>query len=434
VNGYEKSSKMAHDGCRPKVKWEIPVAPCCDLTKSCGEPQPAVPMPTGNRRKQHRQTEKGVLLSQRSTWHRHGSWFVALAAFAIGFVLCAITGAAVTALGGADQIQWLGPNRNGVIEAGVVDRFSDELSPYPVHPTSQTLSVDQIYQRTTPGRKLGPKFAKYRREIIAMYKAAGVDISMDPYEQRMFVPKNYSRQTPQPLRGEFKQPYSVDSPFYHKAPAKGVALPPGYIGSFHIATVGPGGDGWGIGVVISTGKDPLRKIVQTWNKAVPAKGDREVTMHVRKDALDFAPANKGDKHLTFIDTANLTVLHTWVVGKYGDVFTGYRAYGSHPLGTLGIGEGTTATQIAELVGLLRAGEATDPAHPIPHALFGPGRRYWKAVVYPAVNWDEWVGKSNGGDGLVPYGGLVRLDPQLKLSAMNLSLPALRILEAIQNYG
>jgi hypothetical protein len=37
-------------------------------------------------------------------------------------------------------------------------------------------------------------------------------------------------------------------------------------------------------------------------------------------------------------------------------------------------------------------------------------------------------------GLVPYGGVIQLDPELDLGKLNLSLPALRILQAMQTYG
>jgi hypothetical protein len=38
------------------------------------------------------------------------------------------------------------------------------------------------------------------------------------------------------------------------------------------------------------------------------------------------------------------------------------------------------------------------------------------------------------NGLVPYGGVIQLDPTVTLSSLNLSLPALRILQAMQTYG
>jgi hypothetical protein len=36
--------------------------------------------------------------------------------------------------------------------------------------------------------------------------------------------------------------------------------------------------------------------------------------------------------------------------------------------------------------------------------------------------------------MVPYGGVIQLDPAVNLAALKLSLPALRILQAIQTYG
>jgi hypothetical protein len=140
------------------------------------------------------------------------------------------------------------------------------------------------------------------------------------------------------------------------------------------------------------------------------------------------------RQFSFIDADGGFAIHAWAVERTGNDLSAAYTPGPFPLGSLGVGEGTNAAQIANTGPLLRSGEATDPLRPIPHALAGPGRRYWKAMVYPATNWDSWVSASDGGDGLIPYGGLVRLDPKLDLKSLNLPLPAFRILEALQSYG
>ncbi len=321
-------------------------------------------------------------------------------------------------------------------EKGGIPPFSAELDPYPIQPSALQSTVDEIHARTVASGNVVPaEITACRKQVIAMYRALGIDPSLDRYTQRRFVPKHWSSRTPQPLAGDFLQPFSIDCPFYHPIPTTSprVPLPHGYIDTFHVATIGTGGDGWGIGVAISTAKDPLRTVVQTWDKDVPAAHDRRIQLHLRADLARFIPTNTGDRHLTMIDAATLTHTNSWHFGVHDDVFTGWRVYGPHPLGSLGVGEGTNAAQFSDLVGLLRAGEATADK-PIPHALFGPAKKFWKAIVYPAINWDEWVGKSDGGTGAVPYGGVIQLDPSLDLGALRLSLPARRILEAIQRFG
>ena len=63
-------------------------------------------------------------------------------------------------------------------------------------------------------------------------------------------------------------------------------------------------------------------------------------------------------------------------------------------------------------------------------------------VYPATSRDAQVLTSvnpctNHGftnTGIVPYGGIIQLDPDLELAKLHLSLPAYRILRAMQVYG
>lgn len=304
--------------------------------------------------------------------------------------------------------------------------WSDELSPYPPHPTAGSRSVEDIYSRTTSSKQsIAPEDARVRKDVIRMYKAAGIDLSLDRTELLATMPQHWSRTTPQPLSGDFLQPLSIDAPYYHAPPKAGPAtlLPSGYINSVHLSTLAPGGDGWGVGIVISSPRDPDRSIRS-------AGTGQTFTIPVRPEAAgDPLP-----KHLSFINAGSGTVVHTWGLSRAGSSFEAAYTPGPFPLATLGIGEGTSAAQISDIGPLLRSGEATDPSRPIPHALAGPGRRFWKAMVYPATNWDSSTGNSDGGDGLVPYGGLVRLDPDLDLKALKLPFPALRILEAIQTYG
>jgi hypothetical protein len=94
--------------------------------------------------------------------------------------------------------------------------------------------------------------------------------------------------------------------------------------------------------------------------------------------------------------------------------------------------------MSNLAGLVREGEATNENARLPHGIIFIGNRMWKARVYPAVSGDRWIYNNENvdryGRGLVPYGGVVQLDPTLNLEALNLNLPAKRILEAVQRYG
>jgi hypothetical protein len=63
-------------------------------------------------------------------------------------------------------------------------------------------------------------------------------------------------------------------------------------------------------------------------------------------------------------------------------------------------------------------------------------------VFPASAWDyglensrdSCTGKGYTNTGLIPYGGVIQLDPNLDLTKLGLTLPALRILQAMQQYG
>ncbi len=98
--------------------------------------------------------------------------------------------------------------------------------------------------------------------------------------------------------------------------------------------------------------------------------------------------------------------------------------------------------MAELPLLLQPGEATSLTQPIAHALDEPVGRTWAARVCPASAWDANVRTSTNictgsgftNTGLVPYGGVIQLDPALDLSKLGLTLPALRILQAMQTYA
>ena len=340
--------------------------------------------------------------------------------------------------------------------------FSPDLSQYAAHSTARSRTIDEIYNRTaTSGINLPPDYVAKRKEIIQMYQASGIDLSLDKEELRKLRPKEWSKSTPQPLSGNYAQPYSIDAPFYHKIPSNSprVQLPIGYVQTGHISTLGSpkdGSDGFGIGLVISEATDPVRQLSLA-NGAYaktgecpqhnPFKGYNNST-HIRNSANvrlggsgEGVPYDSSDKTVIWLDRSDNTTVATWVslpdcdrpdLGtKLGD-WSGESVTSKETLPNLGDQGGINAAAKSDLVALIRPGEAIDPNEPIPHALSGPVKNAWKAIVYPANNVDNSIDRNNRG--LLGYGFLVQLDPAFDLTKIKLSLPAHRILEAIQTYG
>lgn len=340
--------------------------------------------------------------------------------------------------------------------------FSAQLGQYLPHPTARSRTVDETYDRTANASiTLPPDYVAKRKEIIRMYQAAGIDVSLDKEELRKLRPATWSPKTPQPLKGNYAQPYSVDAPFYHKIPSKWprVQLPIGYAQTGHISTLGPpgdGSDGFGIGLVISKATDPVRKLSLA-NGAYAKKGacpqhnpfkGYNTTTHIRNSANvllkgngEGVPYDSSDRTVIWLDSSDNTIVGTWITSpdcdrpdlgtKLGD-WSGEAVTPREKLPNLGDQWGINAAGKSDLVALIRPGEAIDPNQPIPHALTGPVKNAWKAIVYPANNVDNSIDQNNRG--LLGYGFLVQLDPAFDLTKIKLSLPARRILEAIQTYG
>jgi hypothetical protein len=354
------------------------------------------------------------------------------------------------------QVENTKPSRPlSVKSAGIP--FSSRLTPYPIHPSARKLSADQILHKTeTPDVELGFRDQAVRMAVVKMYKNYGIDISLDETSLLSMRPTSWASNTPQPLSGTFRQPYSIDASFYHPIPGNSprVALPSAYINSFQINAV-YGGDGIGIGIAVSSSSDPRRRIRSEWygNPATL----KDYYMPVRGNALSFQGYNKNsDAHLSFIDSSSLTFLNGYKVSLDTDGvnYLSLFAAGVYPLGTLGDIGGSVASGFSEIGPLVRPGEISNPNAPIPHAVGGPVSRVWKARVYPAHSWDSFIDAANpcngntpANTGLVPYGGVIQLDPALSFTQVgnkyqttvggqkiSLSLPAFRILEAMQHYG
>jgi hypothetical protein len=101
---------------------------------------------------------------------------------------------------------------------------------------------------------------------------------------------------------------------------------------------------------------------------------------------------------------------------------------------LGYEKGTTVSSIPTVAGLLLPGESIHPTESIAHALRGTtsSNQIWsKAMVYPASSTPINISSTN--NGALPLGALIQLNPNFTISN-SLSLPARRILRAIQQYG
>jgi hypothetical protein len=179
----------------------------------------------------------------------------------------------------------------------------------------------------------------------------------------------------------------------------------------------------------------------------PFKGYNTAT-HIRNSANvllggngEGVPYDASDRTVIWLDSSDNTIVATWISSpdcdrpdlgtKLGD-WSGEAVTPREKLPNLGDQLGINAAGKSDLVALIRPGEAINPKQPIPHALTGPVKNAWKAIVYPASNVDNSIDQNNRG--LLGYGFLVQLDPAFDLTKIKLSLPARRILEAIQTYG
>lgn len=348
---------------------------------------------------------------------------------------------------------------------------SPEFGTYARDESARTQSVDEIYARTLTKVTLTEGQMAARKSVISMYRDAGFDVSLDiehGWGSKVLLaktPKTWSTHTPRPLTGEFLQPYSVDAAWNLRIPRghPRIALPKDYFNTLQLTSPDsaafPGGDGIGMGIVVAKRDDPVRTIGRAWiNQPV----QEEIALRIGDYAERFASRNRhSDRHLILIDPEDVSCICTMKIRFPGDPL-GVTAIGSETYGSAGLREGyyaralatarkhrldgigaegvtgTVAAGFPQLGLLIRAGEVTNTAAPIRHALGGTSGPLMKARVYPALSWDSFIDTCDANFGALPYGALVQLDPALDLMALfdtgKLSFPAYRILEAMQNYG
>lgn len=243
--------------------------------------------------------------------------------------------------------------------------------------------------------------------------------------------------------------FSPDAPFYHAIPANSprVLLPAGYFDDVQVNSArGPDGDGIGYGEVIAAASDPNLTVRSEWY----GDSDTLVTFpyHMPEtwyQSLPTLPA--GDSHMIFIDPQTNTFVSSYKTTLNSTTMGPNALYASTPVSIVGMGDrgGSTAAKFAELPAMIQPWELTDTVYPIFHAIGGPVARVWGGRVYPASARDAGMltgqnACANGNymnymnTGLVPYGGVIQLDPSLDLTTLGLSLPAFRLLQAMQTYG
>ena len=328
--------------------------------------------------------------------------------------------------------------------------FSPKLSAYAGQPQAATSSVAEMLARSsTPGAQLGAAEIKARCDVLAMYKNWGIDPTLDHEEDnsgvlKALLPKQWSPER----RGSAHDPVSLqmsrDAAAYQPIPKiwPRVVLPSGYIQHVQLSTP-EGGDGIGYGEAVARADDPTLPIVSQWYAEQATR--RSFLFPMPRDWDRALPTQvQGDRHMVFVDPRSDTFVSAYKASLDEETRGVKALYASAPtpLRSLGDRGGSNASGIAELPLLVQPGEAIDPEQPIRHALGGAVNRVWAARVYPATAWDAHVRTSENScthlgftnTGLVPYGGVIQLDPALDLAALHVSLPARRLLEAMQTYG
>jgi len=331
-------------------------------------------------------------------------------------------------------------------------QFSQSLAPYANQPSAQQSDPNTLLANiTTPGASLSATELSTRKAVMTMYLNWGIDPSLDSGNDESNILVNLqpkSWQAPSSGASEnslLSMSFSPDAPYYHAIPAAWpkVQLPSGYIKQLQL-NAAQGGDGIGYGETIAAPSDPQLTVTSQWYS--DANTLRTFPFRMKRNWASSIPSlAAGDKHVLFVDPTTNTFVSTYMTSVNQQTGGPNALYASSPtsFNSLGDSGGSTASKFSEIPVMIQPGEATNTTQPIRHAIGGPVERIWGARVYPATARDAGMMQqtnpcgSNSGytnNGLVPYGGVIQLDPKLDLTKLSLSLPALRILQAMQTYG
>jgi hypothetical protein len=328
------------------------------------------------------------------------------------------------------------------------DAFNQSLSVYPLQSTVQQPLAAILEHTATPDARLTREEMQSRYQVASMYLNFGIDLSLDYKTDQSKVmtsllPSSWASST-YDTRVPLSMQFSPDAPYYHPIPIDWphVRLPRGYIKTIQLNT-SRGGDGIGYGVAIAQNDSTSVPITSMWYSQEDTR--KVFEFRVPRDWIHSLPTLEvGDRHMIFVDPVTKSFVSSYKTAA--NKVTGYPSslYTSSPtpLNSLGDHGGSTSSGFAELPILIQPGEATSDEGGIHHAIGGPVSRPWAARVYPATSRDYNVltstnsctGKGKTNNGLVPYGGIIQLDPSIDLTKLKLSRPALRILQAMQTYG
>jgi hypothetical protein len=331
-----------------------------------------------------------------------------------------------------------------------IGQFSPGLTPYPniVPPGLSTATIIARISNQNVNLTTAERLAQ--QAIVEMYVSVGIDPSYDyanDISTALLAMAPTGNAKGKLNLSDLALSFSPDAPYYQpiNPSAPRVLLPAGFFQSFQLNSVnGPKGDtdGIGYGEVTTVAGAPILAITSEWYSDRSTMTTSMFPMPVNwfKSLPELVV---GDSHMIFVDPASLTFVSTYKTTLNKKTGGPKALYASNPTTMTGMGDrgGSTASRFAELPVMIQPGELTAET-PIQHAVGGPIQRVSGARVYPAYARDAGMLTSDNtctgtgymDTGIVPYGGVIQLDPSLNLANMGLSRPALRVLQAMQTYG
>jgi hypothetical protein len=326
--------------------------------------------------------------------------------------------------------------------------LSQSLTPYPLLPGLQLPLSNVLESLSTPDTGLTPEEEEARVRVAAMYRNFGFDLSADNENDLSetllkLSPSGWARPRKDPQL-PLSMRFSTDSPFYQRIPEvwPRVLLPRHLIRTVQLNT-NQQGDGIGYGEDIAKADSPVKTITAMWyeQKETSTTTTFPIPSGWKKQIPSLA---EGDRHIIFVDPKESRFISLYKVSVDSSTESPHALYAAPPASFNSLGDhgGSAAARFAELPLLIQPGEATEDDHDIQHAIGGPISRVWAARVYPATSRDFGVlsnvntctNKGRMNTGMVPYGGIIQLDPALDLGRLGLTRPAFRILRAMQVYG
>ena len=336
------------------------------------------------------------------------------------------------------------------IVPSINSQFSGSLTPYSNQLSAQQTGLGTVTSAlANANAALSSTETTTRQAVLAMYLNWGIDPSLDNNNDVSEVldnlrPKGWQAPgSAVSATSVLSMAFSADAAFYHAIPAQWpkVQLPSGYIQQLQMSSA-YGGDGIGFGQTVASSSDPQLTVTSQWYSDTSTR--RTFPFRMKKNWTASLPTQpSGDQHVIFVDPTTNAFTSTYMASLNSQTGGPNALYASSPTSFNSLGDfgGSSAAHFADLPVMIQPGEATNPTKPIPHAIGGPVERIWAARVYPATARDGGMktgtNSCSGGavnTGLVPYGGVIQLDPKLDLTKYSLSLPALRILQAMQTYG